>query len=55
MTTGIIERVTVSAHVSHPFDSDLSLNLIGPDGASVLLTQDNGGSGARLRRRMPRW
>jgi Tol biopolymer transport system component/subtilisin-like proprotein convertase family protein len=43
---GIIERVTVSAHVTHPFDSDLSLNLIGPDGASVLLTQDNGGSGA---------
>jgi Tol biopolymer transport system component/subtilisin-like proprotein convertase family protein len=43
---GIIESVSVSAHVSHTFDQDLSLTLIGPDGTAVLLTQGNGGSGA---------
>ncbi len=40
-----LERVRVSVHLTHSFDSDLILSLIGPDGTTVELTSNNGASG----------
>ena len=39
-----IKRVTVSLHITHTADSDLDISLIGPDGTTVNLSSDNGGS-----------
>jgi autotransporter-associated beta strand protein len=39
-----IKRVTVSLHITHTTDSDLDISLIGPDGTTVVLSSDNGGS-----------
>lgn len=38
-------HVAVSAYVLEPFDFGLTLQLTGPDGTTVLLSQNNGGSG----------
>jgi len=35
----------VALHVTHSFDSDLQISLIGPDGTTIDLTSNNGGSG----------
>lgn len=40
-----IEKVRVGLYVTHSFDSDLVMLLIGPDGTTVELTSNNGGSG----------
>lgn len=39
-----IRKVTVSLHVTHTWLSDLQLELIGPDGTTVLLSANHGGS-----------
>jgi len=41
-----IEKVRVALYVTHSFDSDLVISLIGPDGTTAELTSHNGGSGA---------
>ncbi|MBK8001698.1 MAG: immunoglobulin domain-containing protein [Verrucomicrobia bacterium] len=41
-----IEKIRVTLHLTHSFDSDLTISLIGPDGTAVGLTANNGGSGA---------
>lgn len=38
-------NVSVAVHLTHSFDSDLHLSLIGPDGTTINLSSDNGGSG----------
>jgi hypothetical protein len=46
--TGIalpVAKVTVELHVSHTYDSDLQISLIGPDETMVDLSSNNGGSG----------
>jgi subtilisin-like proprotein convertase family protein len=43
--TGPIDKVTVSFHLTHTFDADLDIFLVGPDGTTVELTSDNGSSG----------
>lgn len=40
-----IGKVTLSLYFTHTFDSDLSISLIGPDGTTVQLSANNGGSG----------
>ena len=40
-----LTHVAVSADVFESFDFNLTLQLIGPDGTTVLLSQNNGGSG----------
>jgi uncharacterized repeat protein (TIGR01451 family) len=42
---GGVAHVTVSMFISHPFDSDLYMELISPDGTKVMLSQFNGGTG----------
>lgn len=42
---GNINKVTVSLYLTHTFDSDLELDLIGPDNTRVVLSQFNGGAG----------
>lgn len=42
---GAVAAVTVRVDVTHPYVSDLSLFLIGPDGTVVELSSENGGSG----------
>ncbi|HEX3798839.1 MAG TPA: proprotein convertase P-domain-containing protein [Verrucomicrobiae bacterium] len=44
LTSGIA-HVSVSLNIIHPFVSDLTLQLIGPDGTSVVLAENAGGSG----------
>jgi len=39
-----IRRVTVSMHITHTAAADLDVSLIGPDGTTVILTSDNGGT-----------
>jgi autotransporter-associated beta strand protein len=39
-----IKRVTVSLHITHTAASDLDISLIGPDGTTVDLSSDNGGT-----------
>jgi subtilisin-like proprotein convertase family protein len=41
----IVADVNVTLDITHTYDSDLTLTLIGPNGVSVLLSQFNGGSG----------
>jgi subtilisin-like proprotein convertase family protein len=43
--TGAIGKVTVSFHITHTFDADLDIFLVGPDNTAVELTSDNGGGG----------
>ncbi len=43
--TAAIGKLTVSLFLTHTFDSDLRLQLVGPDGTTVSLAQHNGGSG----------
>lgn len=43
--TGTVGKVTVSFFLTHTFDADLDIFLIGPDGTTVELTTDNGGAG----------
>ncbi|MBI1877381.1 MAG: proprotein convertase P-domain-containing protein, partial [Chloroflexi bacterium] len=43
--TSPVAVVTVSLHLTHTFDEDLDIFLVGPDGTTVELTSDNGGSG----------
>ncbi|MEP7118882.1 MAG: proprotein convertase P-domain-containing protein [Acidobacteriota bacterium] len=40
-----IAKVSVSFYMTHTFDADLDVFLIGPDGTAVELTTDNGSSG----------
>ena len=40
-----IREVTVSLYLTHTFDADLNFELIGPDGTTVILSDQNGGSG----------
>ncbi|MBI4852869.1 MAG: proprotein convertase P-domain-containing protein [Acidobacteria bacterium] len=42
--TGSVGKVTVSFFLTHTFDADLDIFLIGPDGTTVELTTDNGGA-----------
>jgi extracellular elastinolytic metalloproteinase len=44
-TTGIVSDVNVRVRLDHSFDSNLVLTLIGPDGTSVDLARNRGGSG----------
>lgn len=41
-----LEQIRVALHLTHSFDSDLTISLTGPDGTSVELTSNNGGGGA---------
>jgi subtilisin-like proprotein convertase family protein len=41
----VIEDVNVTVNVTHTFDGDLVLSLIGPDGTEVVLSDRNGSSG----------
>ena len=41
---GFIGKVRLSAHVAHPRDGDLTLQLIGPDGTTVVLSRQRGGT-----------
>src|ERR1043166_6257562 len=41
-----IGKVTVSLHITHPLDNDLTLQLIGPDGTTVNLARGRGLFGA---------
>jgi len=40
-----IKKVTVSLHLTHPSDEDLDISLVSPDGTTINLTSDNGGTG----------
>lgn len=40
-----INKVTVSLYLTHTFDADLLLELVSPDGTTVVLSDHNGGSG----------
>jgi uncharacterized repeat protein (TIGR01451 family) len=42
---GAIGKVTVSLFITHTFDSDLTIQLISPDGVTNTLSANNGGSG----------
>jgi subtilisin-like proprotein convertase family protein len=42
--TGTISNVTVSFYLTHTFDADLTITLIGPDGTTADLSVENGGS-----------
>ena len=44
--TSVLMNVTVSLNILQPDVGDLTLNLIGPDGTTTLLSQQNGGLGA---------
>jgi subtilisin-like proprotein convertase family protein len=41
---GPITNLSVSFHLTHTFDADLTISLIGPDGTAVPLSAENGGS-----------
>ena len=43
--TTAIGKVIVSLHVNHTFDADLVMRLVAPDGTTITLSQNNGGSG----------
>ncbi|HEV2391597.1 MAG TPA: S8 family serine peptidase, partial [Verrucomicrobiae bacterium] len=42
---GNVGQIKVSVYITHPYDSDLTMTLLGPDGTSVLLSANNGDSG----------
>ena len=42
--SGRIRNVSVSFHLTHTFDADLTISLIGPDGTMIDLSVENGGS-----------
>lgn len=42
---GVIKKVRVALWIAHSYDGDLDIALIGPDGTTVDLSSDNGGSG----------
>jgi autotransporter-associated beta strand protein len=42
---GVLARVTVSMNITHTATGDLDLSLIGPDGTTIDLSSDNGGTG----------
>jgi subtilisin-like proprotein convertase family protein len=44
-STGAVSDVNVTINISHTFDGDLDIFLIGPNGTRVELTTDNGGTG----------
>ena len=37
-----LTKLTVSLHITHPYDSDLVLELISPDGTTNILSRNNG-------------
>lgn len=39
-----IANVTASAYITHPYDSDLAISLVAPDGTTLYLSTGNGGS-----------
>jgi subtilisin-like proprotein convertase family protein len=41
----VVSNVSVAVFITHPFDADLSLYLIGPDGTTVRLASSDGSSG----------
>src|SRR5581483_4366633 len=43
--TSALNHVKVGLMIQHTFDSDLTLQLIGPDGTTVTLSRNNGGNG----------
>jgi autotransporter-associated beta strand protein len=40
-----VQKVTVSLHLTHTTDEDLDISLIAPDGTTINLSTDNGGTG----------
>jgi autotransporter-associated beta strand protein len=43
--TSAIANVTVSLYLTHPSDQEVHISLIGPDGTTIDLSSDNGGTG----------
>jgi autotransporter-associated beta strand protein len=43
--TTALQKVTVSLHLTHTTDEDLDISLIAPDGTTINLSTDNGGTG----------
>jgi uncharacterized repeat protein (TIGR01451 family) len=43
--TSSVSKVTVSLHITHPFDGDLLLQLVSPDGVTNTLSASHGSSG----------
>jgi subtilisin-like proprotein convertase family protein len=43
--TSPIGKVTVSLHLTHTFNGDIAISLIGPDNTTVVLSANRGGSG----------
>jgi hypothetical protein len=43
--TAAVARVTVTLYLTHTYDSDLNISLIGPDSTTVLLSSANGANG----------
>jgi uncharacterized repeat protein (TIGR01451 family) len=43
--SGAISKVVVRVHITHSYDGDIALSLIGPDGTTIALSQNLGGSG----------
>ncbi len=46
--SGTLADVTVALYISHTWDSDLDISLIGPDGTKVALASGRGGSGDKF-------
>ncbi len=44
--SGVLGKVAVSLYITHPFDNDLTIELVGPDGTTVALAKNQGGFGA---------
>ena len=45
-TVGPLSKVAVALYLTHTYDADLTISLIGPDGTTVVLSSGNGGGGA---------
>ncbi len=43
--SGGVGKISVALNINHTYDADLTLELIAPDGTSVILSSQNGGSG----------
>jgi subtilisin-like proprotein convertase family protein len=43
--TRLIRKVTVSVYLTHTFDSDVTISVIGPDGTTARLSANRGGKG----------
>ncbi|HEU4768173.1 MAG TPA: proprotein convertase P-domain-containing protein, partial [Pyrinomonadaceae bacterium] len=43
--TGIVDDINVRVRINHPFDGDLEIRLVHPDGTAVLLSDNRGSTG----------